>query len=45
MPLIEWSDKLSTGTRMFDEQHKKLVAMINELHNAMKYGRGKNSTT
>lgn len=41
MPFIEWSDKLITGVREADEQHKKLVSLINELYDAMKQGKGK----
>lgn len=33
--LIEWSEALSVGIESIDEQHKKLVAIINELHVAM----------
>ncbi len=40
MPFIEWSDKLITGVREADEQHKKLVSLINELYDAMKQGKG-----
>jgi hemerythrin-like metal-binding protein len=35
MALIEWSDTLSVGIQTIDEQHKQLVAIINELHDAM----------
>ncbi len=41
MPFIEWSDRLVTGVREADEQHKKLVNLINELYDAMKAGKGK----
>ena len=41
MALIEWSDKLSVSMFEFDEEHKKLVGMINSLHEAMKSGKGK----
>lgn len=39
--MIEWSEKFSVGVAKIDEQHKKLVGMLNELHSAMKDGRGK----
>lgn len=35
MPLIEWSAELSVGINSIDEQHKKLVNMINALNDAM----------
>jgi hemerythrin len=35
MPLIEWTDELSLGIESIDEQHKKLVNMINALNDAM----------
>ena len=41
MALISWSDKLSVQVRQFDEEHKKLIEMVNQLHDAMKEGKGK----
>ncbi len=41
MTLITWSDSYSVNSPEMDAQHKKLVAMINELHDAMKDGHGK----
>lgn len=38
MPLIEWSNELSVGIDSIDEQHKKLVNMINALNDAMLTG-------
>lgn len=36
-----WSDeKMSVGVKVFDEQHKKLIAMINDLDDAMSKGKG-----
>ncbi|MDD1755850.1 MAG: bacteriohemerythrin [Methanomassiliicoccales archaeon] len=35
MPLLEWSDELSCNVREIDEQHKRLVGMLNRLHQAM----------
>jgi hemerythrin len=38
MSLIEWSNELSVGIKSIDEQHKKLVNMINALNDAMLTG-------
>lgn len=35
MPLIEWKDEYSVKVRIFDEHHRKLVDIINELDNAI----------
>jgi hemerythrin len=35
MELITWKDEFSVNVRAIDEQHKKLLGMINELHAAM----------
>jgi len=37
--LIQWSDDLSVHIPSIDGQHQKLVALINELHAAMKSGK------
>lgn len=41
MPIMEWNDKLSVGVTQFDNEHKQLVSMVNELYDAMQAGRGK----
>ena len=41
MAFIDWSQQYSVGVRQFDDQHKKLIALVNELHEAMKSGKGK----
>jgi hemerythrin len=45
MPLIQWTDRLSVGVKKFDEQHKQLVAMINELQDAMLAAKGKGAAS
>ncbi|MBX7192613.1 MAG: bacteriohemerythrin [Sandaracinaceae bacterium] len=41
MPLMEWNEKLSVGIKQFDDEHKKLVGMVNELFDGVQAGRGK----
>jgi len=40
MPLMNWSDKMSVGVAVFDEEHKKLVGMLNELYDGVQAGKG-----
>ena len=42
MSLITWDDKFSVDIGEVDQQHQRLVDIINELHDAMKAGQGKN---
>jgi hemerythrin len=35
MPLIAWNDTLSVKVTEMDDQHKKLIDIINRLHDAM----------
>jgi len=41
MAILEWDEKISTGIKKIDTQHKELVRIVNELHEAMKVGKGK----
>lgn len=41
MPLVTWNDKLSVGVQSIDDQHKKLVSLLNQLHDGMMSGKGK----
>jgi hemerythrin len=38
---MTWTDKLSVGVGVIDDDHKKLVGMVNELYDAMQAGHGK----
>ncbi|HPQ19494.1 MAG TPA: bacteriohemerythrin [bacterium] len=38
--LFVWNDKFSVNVKIIDEQHKRLVKLINELFNALKLGQG-----
>lgn len=40
MALIEWSDTYSVKVKQLDDQHRKLIELINKLHDAMKAGKG-----
>jgi hemerythrin len=41
MALITWDDGLSVNVAEIDSQHKTLVGMLNDLHDAMKKGEGR----
>jgi len=41
MPIMSWTDAYSTGIAEVDQQHKKLIELINSLHDAMVKGQGK----
>lgn len=41
MPYLDWEDRFSIGIESMDEQHRKLLALINEVYDAMKEGKGK----
>lgn len=41
MALINWNDSFSVNVAVIDKQHKELIAMINELNDAMKEGKGR----
>ena len=41
MPIMEWTPELGVNVKKLDDQHKKLIALINKLHDAMRAGQGK----
>jgi hemerythrin len=41
MPIMEWSNDLSVGIIELDSQHKRLINLINDLHEAMSNGSGR----
>ncbi len=43
MPLMVWNDKFSVGVAAIDNEHKRLVQMLNELYDAIQAGRGKDA--
>jgi hemerythrin len=40
MPFFNWSPSLSVGVKELDDQHQKLIDMVNRLHDGMKNGKG-----
>jgi hemerythrin len=40
MAYIDWLDSYSVGVVEMDNQHKKLIDLINQLHDSMKAGKG-----
>ncbi len=43
MAFMTWSNEMSVGVAVIDEDHKKLVAMVNELHDGMLAGHAKDA--
>ena len=41
MALLTWSSKFSVEVKQLDDQHKKLIDIVNRLHDAMRIGKGK----
>ncbi len=41
MAYIVWDDKFTINFKLIDDQHKTLVELVNELHDAMSVGKSK----
>lgn len=41
MAFIDWTPALSVSIPSIDQQHQKLISLINELHDAMRMGKGR----
>ena len=41
MALFEWKEEYAVGVAEIDRQHKELVRLVNEMHEAMAQGQGK----
>ena len=41
MPLMTWTEKMSVGVAVLDNDHKKLVDMVNNLFDGVQSGQGK----
>lgn len=40
MAFFQWKDDYQVGVMVMDQQHKRLVRLVDELHEAMKAGKG-----
>jgi hemerythrin len=43
MALVTWTERLSVGVKVLDDDHKKLIGILNELHEAVQTGDGRES--
>lgn len=41
MGTFKWSDNLSVGVKAMDDEHKRLVQLVDELDDAMREGKGR----
>ena len=41
MAYFSWNDELSVGNNFIDSDHRKLIDLVNKLHDAMAQGKGK----
>jgi hemerythrin len=44
MPLLAWSSKYSVGVEEMDRQHRVLISLLNDLHEAMLHGKAQGMT-
>ena len=42
MTTLKWSDKLSVGVDLIDEQHKMLIQRLNDISTAVEFNKGPN---
>lgn len=40
MDYFQWSESLSVGNTLIDQDHKELVTLVNELHQVVQDGKG-----
>lgn len=38
MSFVAWDDRFTSGIRIFDDEHKALIAIVNQLHDAFMSG-------
>lgn len=41
MPLIVWIDQMSVGVKLLDNDHKRIVLLVNQLHDGLMAGHAK----
>jgi hemerythrin len=41
MAFLDWTDEYSVHVKSMDDQHRRLVELINQLHDAMRVGKGR----
>jgi len=41
MALFVWQDSYSVGVKVLDEDHKKLIGIVNELHDGILAGKSR----
>lgn len=41
MPVIVWTDQMSVGVKLLDNDHKRLVLLVNQLHDGLMSGLAK----